>query len=34
MIQARADLQNRLKEIDERAANDAAYREGQYAADR
>ena len=34
LIQAKADLAARLKEIDERAAEDAEYREGQYAEDR
>ena len=34
LIQAKADLTARLKEIDERAAEDAEYREGQYAEDR
>ena len=34
IVQAKADLAARLKEIDERAAEDAEYREGQYAEDR
>ena len=34
IIQAKIDLTNKLKEIDQKAADDASYREGQYAEDR